>query len=454
MDIAEFNFEYNLNRTQYFLRKGDIDGFRDFFLSLHTRDQAALFEALNETERRKVYSYLSPKDAADMFDDLEEDSEWIEDYFLEMDTHYAADLLTEMYADNAVDVLGNLDKEHIQGLLKKMDRETADNYREMLQYEQETAGSIMTKEYVALKADMTIGETLVSLKHTAPDAETIYYLYVVDEAKRLKGVVSLRDVVVQEDDEIISEVMNTNVFSATVFDDQEEVAQLMSEYDLLALPVVDEAGRLAGIITVDDIIDVIEDEAASDYSGLAAVDVEEKTTNPFKLAATRLPWLITLLFLGIGTSTLISYFEGLVSQAAILAVFISLITGTAGNAGTQSLAVAVRRLSERDSEKRSLGKMILNELSVGVVTGAITGIAVLLIVGIWQQNFVLGLIVAIAMFFAVIMANMAGSFIPIIIDKIGFDPAVASGPFITTLSDLTSVFIYFSIAALFLPYLT
>lgn len=454
MNVKEFNLEYNLNRVKNLLENGDLEGFRDFFLSLHTRDQASVFVSLDEEERRNVYHFLSPRDSADMFDSMEEDQEFIEDYFLEMDNQYASALLEEMYADNAVDLLGNLDKEHIHDLLSPMESDTASNLREMLQYEKETAGSIMTKEFIALDARMTIGETLANLKHTGLEAETIYYLYVVDEIGRLLGIVSLRDVVTQEDEEIISNVMNTDIRSVSVFDDQEDVAQLIIDYDFLALPVINESGKLLGIITVDDIIDVIEEEATEDYSGLAAVDVEEKTTNPFKAAASRLPWLVTLLFLGMGTSTLISYFEGLVNQAAILAVFISLITGTAGNAGTQSLAVAVRRLSERDTEKNPLKKMVWNELAVGIVTGAVTGIAVLLIVGIWQQNFILGLIVAVALFFAVVMANMAGSFIPLLIEKLGFDPAVASGPFITTLSDLTSVFIYFSIAALFLPYLT
>lgn len=453
MNMQEFNLEYNLNRVKTFLERGELQRFRDYFLSLHTRDQASLFVELEEEERQVVYQFLSPQESADMFDSLEEDQEDVEDFFLEMNPQYAADLLERMYADNAVALLGNLDKDHIQQLLSHMDPESASNLRKMLQYEKETAGSIMTKEYIALDARMTIGETLASLKHTALGAETIYYLYVVDEQSHLMGVVSLRDIVTQEDEELISNVMNTNIISASVFDDQEDVAQLISDYDFLALPVIDEAGRLSGIITVDDIIDVIEDEAASDYSGLAAVDVEERTTNPIQAAASRLPWLITLLFLGIGTSTLISYFEVLVSQAAVLAVFISLITGTAGNAGTQSLAVAIRRLGERDQGNRSLGKMVLNELATGVVTGTIAGIAVFFIVGLWQQNFILGFIVAVALFFAVIMANMAGSFIPLVIEKMGFDPAVASGPFITTLSDLTSVFIYFSIATLFLPYL-
>ena len=276
------------------------------------------------------------------------------------------------------------------------------------------------------------------LKNEADVAETIYYIYVVNQEEQLVGVISLRDLIVNDDDAMISDLMSERVLSVHVGDDQEDVAQTFRDYDFLALPVTDYDDHLLGIVTVDDIIDVIDDEAASDYSGLAGVNVEEINENPVKSAARRLPWLITLLFLGMSTASLISHYEELVSEASILAVFISLITGTAGNAGTQSLAVAVRRLAVSDDKDAGFVRLILAEVLTGLVTGAITGLTIFLIVGIWKHNFILGFVIGIAMLFAITVANLAGSLIPMLMDRLGFDPAVASGPFITTLSDLTT----------------
>lgn len=443
------------NKWQFlkqYLADGDIDSFRRDFLSLHTYDQGQFYLSLVESERIQLYNFLSPEDMADLFDTIEEDEEFIEDYLQEMNMQYAATMLSEMYTDNAVDILNQMEQEQQKEYLDLMPLDEAEEISDLLVYEDNTAGSIMTTEFVSISADQSIKEALLEVKRQAEEAETIYYLYVTNVKRQLVGVLSLRDLITHKDDELVGNVMGTRLISVAVTDDQEEVAHAIRDYDFLAVPVIDLVNRLVGIITVDDIIDVIDEEATSDYSGLAGVDVDERSENPFIVASKRLPWLITLLFLGMGTSTLISNYEVMVSQASILAVFISLITGTAGNAGTQSLAVAVRRLAEKDNSQNKIGRMIINELSSGLITGLVTGVTVFLLIGIWQSNFVLGLVIGIAMLFAITMANLAGSLIPVLMDKLGFDPAVASGPFITTLSDLTSVFIYFNIAAYFLKF--
>lgn len=310
----------------------------------------------------------------------------------------------------------------------------------------------MTTEYVSIVANQTVRSAMYVLKSQADMAETIYYIYVIDQEERLVGVLSLRDLIVNDDDRMIEDIMSKRVISVHVGDDQEDVAQTFRDYDFLALPVIDYDGGLLGIVTVDDIIDVIDDEAASDYSGLAGVNVEEVYENPLKAASRRLPWLITLLFLGMATASLISRYEELVSEASILAVFISLITGTAGNAGTQSLAVAVRRLAINDDKEKTIWNTIIGEVLTGLVTGAVTGLTIFLIVTVWKGNPILGFVIGMAMMCAITVANLAGSLIPMLMDKLGFDPAVASGPFITTLSDLTSVLIYFNIASIFMNF--
>lgn len=441
----EEQYEYLLTILQ-----GDqLVEFREQFFELHIYEQGQFYLTLNEEERQRLYTYLSPKEMADMFDVIEED---VEEYLKEMKPSYVADMLSEMYTDNAVDTLNQLDKASVSKYLSLMDSESASEIKELLHYEDETAGSIMTTEYVSIVANQTVRSAMYLLKNEAKAAETIYYVFVVDIENTLLGVISLRDLIINEDDVMIGDIMSERVISVKVGDDQEDVARTIRDYDFLAVPVTDYDDHLMGIVTVDDIIDVIDEEAASDYSGLAGVDVEESSENPFKAASKRLPWLITLLFLGMSTATLIGRYEELVSEASILAVFISLITGTAGNAGTQSLAVAVRRLAIQDDKDSGFFRLILSEVLTGLITGAITGVTIFLVVGIWKHNFPLGFVIGIAMLFAITVANLAGSLIPMVMDKLGFDPAVASGPFITTLSDLTSVLIYFNIASLFMGY--
>lgn len=434
------------------LDNGKLQEFRETFLEMHIYEQGQFYQSLNESQRLRVYSYLSPKELADMFDVIEENNEYMQEYLTEMRPSYAAEMLSEMYTDNAVDLLNTLNKKQISKYLSLMDTESAAEIKELLHYEDDTAGSIMTTEFVSIVANQTVRSAMYVLKNEATVAETIYYIYVIDQEERLVGVISLRDLIINEDDTMIADIVNERVIAVHVGDDQEDVAQTFRDYDFLALPVTDYDDHLLGIVTVDDIIDVIDDEAASDYSGLAGVNVDEISENPIKAAGKRLPWLITLLFLGMATASLISRYEELVSEASILAVFISLITGTAGNAGTQSLAVAVRRLAMNDDKTSSFLMTVVGEILTGLVTGIITGLTIFAIVAVWKGNPILGFVIGMAMMCAITVANLAGSLIPMLMDKLGFDPAVASGPFITTLSDLTSVLIYFNIASLFMNY--
>ncbi|WP_034550762.1 magnesium transporter [Carnobacterium funditum] len=452
MNEAQLEMEGKLALLKLYLEEKKLEEFRFEFLSLHAYEQGQYYLSLTEEERKRMYFYLSPKEMADMFEILEEDEESVEVYLKEMDPQYAADMLSEMYTDNAVDILNQLEKVDLRKYLNMMTADNANEIKELLHYEDETAGSIMTTEYVSVEATQTIQDAMHILKSKALDTETIYYIYVIDTAEKLVGVISLRDLITHEDDELVSDVMGDRPISVNVTDDQNDVAKTIRDYNFLAVPVVDKDDYLLGVITVDDIIDVIDEEAASDYSGLAGVDVGEQSENPFIAASKRLPWLITLLFLGMGTASLISRYEVLVSEASILAVFISLITGTAGNAGTQSLAVAVRKLADNDDKSKSFSRLVISEVLTGVVTGLTTGVTIFLVIGIWKDNFILGFVIGTAMLFAIIVANLAGSLIPILMDRLGFDPAVASGPFISTLSDLTSVLIYFNIAAYFMKF--
>ena len=452
--MFERQYEFNLAETSEhisgILYEENLDRFREEFLSHPLYEQAQIYRSLPADMRMVMYNYLSPKEMSDMFEILEEDVESVEAYILEMNKQYAADMLANMYTDNAVDMLQQLEENTVPEYLKLMDSEQASNIREMIDYETDTAGALMTTEFISIRSNQTVRSAMALLKTLAKDAETIYYIYVVGNAGELVGVLSLRDLIVNPEKEMIYDIMSDRIVTVNVHDDQQDVALMARDYDFLALPVVDDHNTLLGIITVDDILDVMHEEATSDYSGLAAVDVDELTVNPFQSAAKRLPWLITLLVLGMGTSTLISNYEGLIADAAVLSVFVTLITGTAGNAGTQSLAIAVRKIGSPKSMQQNWLSMIGQEMTTGIISGVVTGLAIFLIVGFWQSNWILSAIIAFSMFAAITVANLAGSLIPLLMDRIGFDPAVASGPFISTFSDLTSVLIYFNIAKHFL----
>lgn len=433
------------------LGTGNVEKFREEFLSHHPYDQATFYEKAELEIRQLIYQYLSPIEMADIFEAIELDDDEYEDYFKEMNVNYAADLLSEMYTDDAVDVLNKLNKEQVATYLTVMDKESARQIKDLLHYEEYTAGSIMTTEFVSIPKNSTVRSAMNILRNAAPNAETIYYLFVVDEDHRLSGIVTLRDLIISEEDTLISTIMNERVVSVSVGEDQEEVARMIKDYDFLAMPVVDFQDHLLGIITVDDIIDVLDEEASDDYSKLAAVsDMDTFDRGPFTAAKKRLPWLILLTFLGMLTANLMGMFEETLDQVALLAVFIPLIAGMAGNSGTQALAVAVRGIATGDIEEESKMKLLLREAGTGLITGVVCGAFVVGLVYFWKGELLIGLLVGIAVMSSIFVATLAGSFIPLLIHRLKIDPAVASGPFITTLNDIISILIYLGLATTFL----
>ncbi|MGG0669414.1 magnesium transporter [Sporosarcina koreensis] len=433
------------------LEQQDIKTFRDEYLMLHPYDRAVFYEKVDTDHRKTMYFFLSPKELAEIFETSEIDEDEYKQFLQEMDTTYAADMISHMFVDNAVDVLKELDKAQIASYLTLMNKEAAAQIKSLLHYEEYTAGSIMTTEYVSIPQYSTVRSAMTILRNEAPSAETIYYVFVVDEDNRLTGVVSLRDLIITDEDTLIQSIMNERVVSVLVSDDQEDVARTTQDYNLLAVPVVDFQQHMLGIITVDDVIDVLDEEASDDYSKLAAVsnmDSFDKTS--FAAAKKRIPWLIILLVLGMLTANLIDLFTDTISQVALLAAFIPLIAGTAGNSGTQALAVAVRGIATRDVEDESKFKLLLREAGTGLITGLICAIFVVGLIFVWKHEFIIALLVGAAILVSIFVATISGSFIPLFMHRMKIDPAVASGPFITTLNDVISIIIYLGLATMFI----
>ncbi|MCD8842293.1 magnesium transporter [Staphylococcus arlettae] len=445
---------YNKVLLDDLLLQNHIDEFRTEFLTMHTYEQSEYFEDSEDEIRQRIFEVLSPEEVANFFDQLEIDEEEYEALFDTMNASYASHVLEDMSYDNAVDIMNNLSKQKIVSLLTLMNKDDAKEIKALLHYEEDTAGGIMTTEYISLKATMPVKEALMHVKEQAPDAETIYVIFAVNDDKQLVGVLSLRDLIIAENDAYIEDIMSERVISANVADDQEDVAQKMRDYDFIAMPVVDYQDHLLGIITIDDILDVIDEEASEDYSRLAGVsDVDATNDSVTKTALKRLPWLIILTFLGMITATILGSFEDTLSQVALLAAFIPIISGMSGNSGTQSLAVSVRNISTGEIDEQSKFKVALRETGSGFLSGLVCAAILLMIIIVLYQQPILGLIVASSLTIAMTVGTLVGSMIPLVMNKLNIDPAVASGPFITTINDIVSMLIYFGLATSFMSYL-
>ena len=451
----QHNKVYNQKLLDDSLDRNDIGQFRKEFLTLHQYEQSEYFENTTNQNRQRIFEFLSPQEVSRFFNQLDIEGKEYEILFDSMHAHYASEVLENMSTDNAVDILNELSNSKVASLLALMDNRVTDKIKKLLHYEEDTAGGIMTTEYISLDIGTSVKEALMLVKSQAPDAETIYVIYVVDTVGQLVGVLSLKDLIVANIDAHVEEVMIQRVVSVNVEEDQERVAQKMKDYDFIAMPVIDYQHHLVGIITIDDILDVVNEEADEDYSRLAGVsDTKSTDQSVFKKALKRLPWLIILTFLGMITATILGGFENTLSQVALLAAFIPIISGMSGNSGTQSLAVSVRNISNGDIKEKSKLKIALKEAGSGLITGFVCAVILFLIIVIIYRQPFLALIVGASLTIAMTVGTLVGSMIPILMNKIHIDPAVASGPFITTINDIVSMLIYFGLATTFMSYLT
>jgi magnesium transporter len=442
--LNQDNRENYTNQIIQALIETKLESFRQLFLELHPTDQVELITSLNKKQRGTIYKYLSPIEFAEIFQGL--DLKFQKQFFTEMQQNYAIDMLNDMYSDDVADFLGKLSEATKELYLSKMDKEDAKEVKRLLKYPDKTAGAIMTTEYISISVSDTAGDVMNRLRVEGPDAETIYYLFVVDKALHLVGVVSLRDLIVSPLEQIIEEIMSTRVVSCETDTDQEEVARIIKKYDFLALPVTVQ-GKLVGIVTVDDVMDVLEEETEEDFGEISAVRGSLDTNiSSFAAAKKRAPWILILMFLGLITASVIGQFEETLQTIVVLSVFIPLIMDSAGNTGTQALAVVVRGLALGTIDRSGIGRMIKREFGTGIMLGLICAVTLFILVPLIYQDLWLGFIVGVSLFLTLSISTMVGATIPLIINKFKIDPAVASGPFITTINDILGLLIYFSIA--------
>ncbi|OQY11706.1 MAG: magnesium transporter [Desulfobacteraceae bacterium 4572_19] len=356
-----------------------------------------------------------------------------------------------MPADDVAALVGMLSKEKSTLILEKMRAGDFEEVEELLAYQEDTAGGIMVPEFIALKQDSTAKEAIEILQKEHMNVEMVFYLYVVDEQGRLVGVSSLRQLVVVKPDTPLKDFMVTDIFSVKTDTDQEEVARTVARYDILAVPVVDELNKLVGIVTVDDVIDVIREEATEDILKMAGVGDEFiETQTILRSTRIRLPWLFASCIGGIGAFFIIGGFEATLERVSYLAAFIPVIMGMGGNIGTQSSTIVVRGLATARINKRDLGAVVFKELSIGIILGFFYGLLIGCVAQVSYRNeiiaFNLAMSVGFAVFISMSVAALVGSIVPMLFARINVDPAVATGPFVTTSIDIVSVYFYFMIA--------
>lgn len=439
------------NREQYInlildeLYNGKKEAFRQTFLELHPSDQADIFHTLEEEMRKRVYQYLTPEEFAEIFEGLTISNKL--NFFTELDDEYSSAMFNNMFTDDVVTFLSGMEQDQAESILSQLEKEKAQKVRDLLSYAKETAGAVMTKELISIASKDTAGQVIEQLRGEAPNAEIIYYNYVVNRQGELVGVVSLRDLIVASPTAVIEDVMSKRIVSVPDDMDQEDVANTIKKYDFLAVPVVSKQNKLLGIITVDDIIDILEAETTEDFGELSATKgATDVSISPLKAAKKRSPWIILLMGLGLITGGVIQQFEETLESVVLLAFFIPMIMDSGGNVGTQSLAVSVRGLALGTIEKGDFWRIIRREFSTGALMGLVCMAIISVIVLAVYGNGMLGLIVGVSILCTLSMSAIIGAVVPLIINKFKIDPAVASGPFITTLNDVIGLLIYFSIA--------
>lgn len=426
------------------VRLDDKTKFRETFIKLHHRDRARYLFSLDVKTRKHYYTYLTARELARLFESVKAKERAL--HLVEMPADVVASVLTEMYLDNAVDTLNQLPSSQLTKYMSLVKPVTAHKISSLLRYGDNTAGSIMTSELVAVTETVTTGEALEILKEQAHKAATVAYIYITTDDGLLSNVVSLKHLLLADKDTPVAELGKENVLSIQAAAEKIDAARMLRDYNFLALPVVDFEGHLVGVITVDDVVDLVDHLAATRYGRLAAVGDVELTDGPVVSAVKRLPWLILPLFLGILTAALIGRFEGILAQVAILAAFIPIVSGTTGNSGTQSLAVMVRGIATGKLKRISLKRYFLKEAITSFIISVACGVALAAIVLVWKSDIYVGVVAGGALMISLFIGTLTGSLMPLIMKHLGTDPAVASGPFISTICDVISMAVYFGLA--------
>ena len=444
-----------LEKIEEMTRRKQYKALRDILVELEPADIADLFDDLPEEMLPLLFRLLPKEPAAELFVELEPDVQ--EMLIRGFSNTELKEVLDELYLDDAVDIVEEMPAGVVKRILKHADPDTRKSINEILKYPEDSAGALMTTEFVDLKRDMTVEDALKRIRRTGTDKETINVCYVVDPARKLLGIVSLRTILLSDEDDIIEDIMETHVISVGTLEDKEDVAQTFSKYDFIALPVVDKEDRLVGIITVDDAMDVMEAEATEDIELMAAILPSDKPylkTGVFETWRARTPWLMMLMLSATFTGMILTHFENSLAAVPILTSYIPMLSGTGGNSGTQASTAVIRALSLGEVRFSDLLRVVWKECRVALICGvclAAANFVKMMVVDCWllanpTVTPAVAAVVCCTLVGTVACAKLVGASLPILAEKIGFDPAVMASPFISTIVDALSLLIYFRFA--------
>lgn len=436
--------------------KRDINAIEAALGDAHPAEIAQAMRYIKPQRQELIMDILSPEKASETLLSLRgiDEGAGIE-LVEELDDDDLSEMLNVMEPDDAADIVADLSEDDAADILDMMEDEESRSVQELLKYPEETAGGIMTSEFTVLKADISVDEAIQYLRGNKPERQ-IFYIYVVGEGEELLGTISIDRLITTEPSTKLRELILTNIISVTPEVDREEAAKLVSQYDMLALPVVDEKDRLLGVVTIDDAMDVMQDEATEDIYKLAGTsDDELLSRSAFKVAQIRLPWLFVCLTGSLFSGLVIRYFSGTISQAVAIASFIPAIMAMGGNTGLQSSTATVRGIATGYIDISRVAGVILKEIRTALIMGIVCGLAMAAIAFFWGgKQPILGLVVGLSIFLAVSLSATMGVFIPIIFKRTRVDPAVASGPFITMINDITGLIVYLALATILIGQLS
>ncbi len=420
---------------------------------LHPADIADIISSVSRKEGANFFEDLDVETAAEALSELEPEVQ--KDIISGMDKERASDIIEMMPPDEAADILSDLPAEKAQEILSSIEKEDAEDIQELLGHEEDTAGGLMTTEFIAYPPDSTIKEVIENFRRDAEEIEAVYYIYVVDAGGKLLGATSLRELLLADPSVMLSEIMEAKIKSVTPHEDVEVVAEILSKYDLVAVPVVDSDNAMLGIVTVDDIMDVMEEEATEDMFHIAGTsEVRFGNIEDAKLidiVKTRVPWLLLCLLGGLISSIVISSFEHTLTAIVMLAAFVPVIMGMAGNAGLQVSTTMVRNIGLNSIN--NYWRYAAKELLAGLTIAGITGLAIAAAAGALKGMPMLGVVVGVSMFLAISTSTILAVLVPTMADKVGIDPAITAGPFVTVFNDILGLTIYFTVASIFMSYL-
>ncbi len=442
------NIELPKEELKKFLLQSNDKDFNEMIEFIHPVD---LLDILHESEEEAsiILNRLPKEVIASLLDEEEDDD--IYDFLLQFSEAKQQEILKEMSSDEIVDFMQSLDQDESNYVFSQLDHDAAKEVSELIEYAPDTAGGIMATEFISIRENKTVLETLQYLQKEAQDAEMAYYLYVVDKKNHLKGVLSLRDLISTPFDQRISEITNPNVQKVHIQDDQEAVADLLAKYDYVMMPVVDDNDIIKGVITIDDVVDIIKEEATEDIYRMAGIHEEEELDGSLvNSLKSRLPWLGINLFTATCAAMVVASFSSTIEAVVALAAINPVIAGMGGNAGTQSLTIVVRGIALGELTGENARRIFFKEVKVGLSSGILLGSLLALGCYLVFNNPFLGLVAGIAMIFNLLIATTAGFIVPLVLKKMNIDPALASSVFVTTATDVLGFFIFLSLATIFL----